>query len=142
MNNFRYWLGQVQDFAAAPDLWDQFLASDGATALPSPEDDNAPFTDDEKAHIRAQLAEVRHYAEATFGLPVQQMQQLEGHLRYLEEAVDRQGKLDWRAIAVGTIVSMAMNALVPPKEVQQVITILLQPVMHIFGHPPLLPPGT
>jgi hypothetical protein len=37
------------------------------------------------------------------------MRQLEGHLLYLEEAVDRQGRIDWRGIAVGTVFTLAMT---------------------------------
>lgn len=142
MDVFPEWVTDVVDFAEAPDLFAELLSGQDALVTPTPNGDNALFTDAEKAQISAQLQEVRRYADASFGLSEQQMRQLEGHLRYLEDAAERHGRMDWRGLAIGTVVTMAMNALIPASEVRQVITILLQPVAHIFGHPPLLPPGT
>jgi hypothetical protein len=113
------WAYEIQHVAATPDLWAELRSEKKLFAPPcSPDDVNTPFTDAEKAQIRAQLDEVMHYAERTFDLSENGMRQLEEHLLYLREAADRLGRKDWRAIAISSVITLASEALVPANEVR------------------------
>ena len=137
------WVDEVEQDASAPDLWEELRNDSDVVALVSaPDVDNAPFTDAERAEVLRQLQEVRQYAETALGLSQQQIDALEGRLGYLEEAAERLGRKDWATIALGTLVGLVTQAIISPDEVRNIITMLLQPLGHLFGHPlPPLPPG-
>jgi hypothetical protein len=135
------WIEAVEEYASLPDLWAQ-LGSASAAQLGSGDDENAPFTEDERSAILQQLDEIRHYARQTLDLTAEQTKQLEGKLLYLQEATERMGRKDWRTIAIGTMVTLVTEAVLPATEVQHILTMLIQPLAHLFGHAlPQLPPS-
>ncbi len=130
------WVEEIERDTSMPDLWAELGNQQELVAFVSgPDVENAPFTDAERSEVLKQLDEIRQYAKTALRLSEQQMQQLDGRLRYLEEATERLGRKDWLTIAVGTIVTMAMEAIIPPSEVRNVFTMLLHPLSHLFGHP-------
>jgi hypothetical protein len=137
------WAEEIERYASMPDLWAE-LASDREviTRASAPDVENAPFTESERSDVVKQLAEIRRYAKTALRLSDQRMEELDGRLRYLEEATARVGRKDWLLIAIGTMFSIAVAAIIPPDEVRNLITIFLQPLGHLFGHAfPQLPPG-
>lgn len=137
------WAEEIDRYSSMPDLWAELRSEHEVIARASaPGLENTPFAHGERSEIRRELGEVRHYARTALRLSEQQLQELDGRLRYLEEASERLGRKDWLNIALGTVITLAAEALLPPEEIRNVLAMILHPLSHLFGHPlPLLPPG-
>ena len=139
------WIQEAEEDAALPDLWAELEKTrdvlDLEFAEDAEDDDNSMFTAAEQSEIAKQLDEIRQYAGTALQLSEQQMNQLNGRLLYLQQAAERVGRKDWRVIAFGTLVTMAMEAIIPANELHNVVSVLLAPLTHLFGHPLQLPPG-
>jgi hypothetical protein len=102
--------------------------------------ENTPFTEDERLEIATKLADMKNYMETTHGLSTDQMEALEGRLKYLQEAAGRMGRVDWRNAAAGVFLGMIVNATLPGDPARDALVTLLRSVSHMFGHPiPELP---
>jgi hypothetical protein len=87
------------------------------------------------------LREIEEYAKETYALSDSDRQALEARFDYLEEAVGRLGRLDWRNIALGTLFTLAAEAILPPEAVRHLLLMLFQQIVHLFGGPPFELPG-
>lgn len=132
------WLGFVRQEHEAPDLWAELGRQRGALADHAVE--NTPFSLDEQAQIAADLTEAKEYLRANPELESGQLELIEAQLDYLVEAARRVGRIDWRNLLVGSMLSLVLQAAVPVAPVQHLLFIMLRGLAQMFGGgPPELP---
>lgn len=128
------WLTNVQREQSSPNLWAELekqrelLAA--AAGSRSGEDSNSPFDLEEQAQIAAQLNEIKELLVQTHQAD---RLALESRIEYLREASTRMGRRDWLNIFIGTIFGWALNGLVPPEGVREVLTMATHGLGHLFG---------
>lgn len=135
MQHVERWLAAVKLDIEMPDLWAELrretellgVAADDAI-------ENTPFTSDEREEIAERLQEMRDYARRTYSLSEAQMLVLDAKVDYLIAAASRLGRIDWRAVFVGTIVSFALTAALPPEAARHILLTLLRSIGHLLGH--------
>jgi hypothetical protein len=138
------WAAEVQYMTTAPDLWKQFTRQpEVPVGLERSEVDNAPFTPAEQAEISERLEQVQQYLKDTCSLSKQQMVDIEQRLDTVKEASERVGRKDWLMMLYGATFGMIVNDLMPPSIVQDLLTMTIHGITHIFGLgglPPSIPP--
>jgi len=98
-----------------PDPWQQLevqralVASEGSV-----KDGMESFSDDERARLRLALNEFRVLVDETFQPTREEMELVNARLEYLSGAVDRLSKIDWRAVALTTLLNIATTLALDP----------------------------
>jgi hypothetical protein len=127
MKHVERWLRAVKLDIEMPDLWAELQRETellGATADEAIE--NTPFTPDEREEIAERLQEMRDYAKRD----------------YLAAAAGRLGRIDWRGLFVGTMLTFVLTAALPPESARHILLTVLRSIGHILGHEfPELPSG-
>lgn len=113
-NEFKYWLHAVVkryiNEIESPDLWLLFSNPFLFTSTSSISgEDLQPFTSEEKSQIKQRLLEFEDSVQANFDLLQEQLEFINERLEYLGNAVDRLNKFDWKAQALSTLISIAVN---------------------------------
>lgn len=104
----RFWLRLLKQEIETDDPWDEFVGkseSDASTFIGSI--DEEMFTDDEKASIRRTLADVKKEIATAFDLSPEEAAAVGEKLNYVDEALDRLNRFDWRSVATGVITNIA-----------------------------------
>jgi hypothetical protein len=111
---FSEWLGTTVQLyledQEAVDLWTQVVSeTDVLTAsLDDPKRDQQ-FSKQEKALLRESVSRVRKRIKETF-LPKQKvLNEINRRLDYLEQAVDRLSRFDWKNLLISTIMAIGVN---------------------------------
>lgn len=128
------WLEEVKRDLETPDLWAELRREaellganfDGVT-------ENTPFTPDEQKVIAGRLQELAEHTRHTYSLSEAQMRVLDGKLDYLVKAAGRLGRIDWRNVFAGAIVSFILTEALPPEAVRDMILVLSQTIGHLYG---------
>lgn len=81
-------------------------------------EDNSPFTSQEQAQVISKLRELNNYLLTAHRLDPELV---EARLQYLEGAVGRVGRLDWKNLLLSTIIGILLNASVSPEIVHEVM---------------------
>jgi hypothetical protein len=98
-----------------PDPWQQLEVQRSLVAGEgSVKDGMGLFSDDERARLRLALNEFRVVVEETFQPTREEMELINARLEYLSDAVDRLGKIDWRAVALTTLINIATTLALDP----------------------------
>lgn len=71
--------------------------------------DNSPFSKEEIIQIKLGLNEAKLVIINNFNLSENQIEIIENRFRYLEEAIDRTNKTDWKGIAISTVIGLVLN---------------------------------
>ena len=140
---FSRWCSEVKRDIDTPDLWAE-LEREREMLGSGPTDavENSPLSEDERAEIAKQLQEIKEFVKKTYALSESQTQELEAKLEYLNDAAQRLGRVDWRAVALGTLLPLAAEAILPPENARHVVLMFLGSLGHLFGYPlPGLPSG-
>lgn len=104
------WAEQYIQELQLPDLWTQIeiykpLVNDTDIT----EENTSNFSEDEKDHLRHSIKEFRASVVESFNPPQAQIEFINGQLDYLSKAVDRLNRFDWRALAISTLIAIAIN---------------------------------
>jgi hypothetical protein len=128
------WLSYVKREHEAPDLWAllqeerDLVGGDAAEEL-----ENTQFSLEEQNRIAQQLNEAKAYVHATYELTSEQGKSIDAQLDYLVDAAKRQGRIDWRNLVVGTLLSLVLQAVLPPEAAQSLLTFVLRSLAGLFG---------
>jgi hypothetical protein len=138
MSRVSQWLEDVKRDLETPDLWAELqreakLLGAGSTEVT----ENTPFTLDEQKEIAERLPKLAKYAKRTYSLSGTQMRVLEAKLDYLVDAARRLGRIDWRNVFAGAILSFILSAAVPPESARDIFLTLLRGIGHLYGFPEL-----
>lgn len=102
------WLNNLKREIESPDVWDMSKQEREALASsPSVDSDNSPFTAQEKVKVHAQLEELKQYLLTAHRLDPELV---EARLQYLSGAVDRLGRIDWKGVALSTVLGLLTEA--------------------------------
>jgi hypothetical protein len=105
------------------------------------EQENTPFTEPEQKQIAEIIAGVLAEA-AEFGLPDDELREVQGALEYAADAVSWiRGRVDWINLAAGVVVNKVAEGILTPDTMHRLFHALGVGLGPLFGHPmPLLPP--
>ncbi|MEI8013283.1 MAG: hypothetical protein WCH20_00455 [Nitrospira sp.] len=107
------WLTYLKREIDAPDLWaslaqeQELFSAEPAGAV------NAPFNADEQVQIRKAVEEIRVFISSTYSLAGEPLATVNRKLDYLIDASTRVGRIDWKNIFVGALLSLALQQLSP-----------------------------
>ncbi len=92
-----------------PDLWEQ-LENERPLVTGSrlDEDETSPFSEDEKVQLRFATNEFKLLLTNKFKPSPPQAEVIEDRLNYLSESVDRLNRIDWRSVALQTVISISI----------------------------------
>jgi hypothetical protein len=135
----RQWIERVREEHNAPDLW--AAVADQRELITETGVENTPFTSAEQGRIAEQLTEVMEYLRATSDLEAGRLERIETELRYLKDASRRLPRLDWRNVLLGSFLSLAIDAVIPPGLMQHVLTMISRGLRGMFGGGDLELPG-
>lgn len=97
------------DELAGPDLWQQVeLQKPLVSGTALGEEDMASFTEEEKTQLRLSINEFRLVIVKTFQPSQDQLKVITDRLDYLSSALDRLNRIDWRGLAISTMLSISV----------------------------------
>jgi len=132
------WVRAVKNELSSPDLWAELERDSGFQQARDPA--NTAFSAAEQAEIAEAVNVLQREATRRYSLSDDQVAALATQLQYLAEASMRTGRLDWRNLAAGAIVTLMAEAVLPPDVTRQILVQLMTSVGHLLGHPlPQLP---
>lgn len=109
---FEQWIvNHVKDYTdeqTLPDLWAQLEQQ--REFIPSAKmekDDTLPYSEEEKAQLRLSINEFRLQIVNNFDHNEDQLKIIDDRLTYLSEALDRLNRVDWKAVALSSIISIS-----------------------------------
>jgi len=112
--------------------------SSGAQVLESAassDTSNAPFTDEEKAHIVQGINEIKQYLLTAHKLDPEFV---ESRLNYLVESSERVGKKDWINLLISVLVGIVISAALPPEAIRELFRFVGTVLRQIINMPLLL----
>jgi hypothetical protein len=127
------WVEAIKNEVAMPDLWAE-LEHGSPFRAQSADVENTPFSPAEQAEIAEAVDKLRTEAAERYSLSEDQVAALDAQLNYLVEAAKRTGRVDWRNLAAGVLVTMMAEAVLHPDTTRQIISHLLTSVGHLLGH--------
>ena len=138
----RNWLTYLKREIDAPDLWGSLSQEQELLSIEPAEAVNTPFTADEQVQIKSAIEEIRVYIISTYSLAEEPPAKINRKLDYLIDASTRLGRIDWKNLFVGALISLALQQLSPSgpglREVLGVAGNLLRHVLGGIISPPLL----
>ncbi len=133
---FAQWLSYLKRETESPNLWEAI--SNEARILESAassDTSNVPFTAEEKAYILNGVNEVKQYLLTAHRVDPELV---ESRLSYLIESSERLGRKDWLNLLVSVLVSIAINAALPPETIREVFRFVGEALRQIIRTPLLL----
>jgi hypothetical protein len=125
------WLLYLSREVLAPDLWAGDVLA-GVTVSFGDELHNEPMTEADIRDIERRVIQARAYILDS-GLRDEQLAQIDEKLAYLVAATGRIGRFDWRNLAVGIVVDIAIAAAFSPQQAQNLLNLLVGTVQRLVG---------
>jgi transposase InsO family protein len=94
---------------------------------------NTAFSQDEQRQIAVQLQQITEQLKKQFELTNEQTERIEEWREEVVEASERIGRKDWKLLAYGTIVNLAVTDVVTPDVARHIFTLLIQGIAHLIG---------
>jgi hypothetical protein len=138
---FRYWLtihvsGYLKeqlDLLLLPDQWNQIELQkpimNGSAIKP---EDVLSLTDDEKAQLKLSIDEFGLLIEKTFQPTREEMLIVNNRLDYLSKAVERLNRIDWRALAIETVISISIALSLDTERGRTLFELFRQVFSHVI----------
>ncbi|NQT33569.1 hypothetical protein HQ587_00155 [bacterium] len=100
-----------------PDLWEQLaeqkpLISDDMLDA----EETSPFTDDQKVQLKMSIDEFRLLIKEKFEPTEEKLIIINNRLDYLTDSFDRLNRIDWRGLAISTVLSISVALSLGPEE--------------------------
>ena len=138
----RLWLSNLKREVEAPDLWASLSQEQELLSLEPAEATNTPFTPDEQRQVKQAIEEIRIYITTTYTLESEPLARINRQLDYLIDASTRLGRIDWKNLFVGALISLALQQLPSSGPgVRELIAAAGHFLRHVLGSvlaPPLL----
>jgi hypothetical protein len=127
----RGWLVFLKEEVLAPDLWSGDILA-GVAVDPGNELHNEPLNEVEVRIIGQRVAAVRAFV-LECGVNGEQLAEVDQKLDYLASAATRLGRFDWRNLAVGIVVDIAIAAAFNPQQAQNMLNLLIGVAQRLVG---------
>lgn len=133
------WIGYLKREIETPNLWGA-LADERALvdAAVQPDQDNSPFTADEKKYVSDSLREIKEYIVTTHSLSAAHTRLVEDRITYLLEASERVGRKDWINLTLATLINIILIVALPPDAARELLRFAGQVLHRILQGPFLL----
>jgi hypothetical protein len=136
------WLTYLKREVEAPDLWASLSQEQALLSLEPAEATNTSFTPDEQRQVKQAIEEIRIYITTTYTLESEPLARINRKLDYLIDASTRLGRIDWKNLFVGALISLALQQLPSSGPgVRELIAAAGHLLRHVLGSvlaPPLL----
>lgn len=117
LQGLKYWTQSIAKYESdllkekqTPDLWAQLGASSPLISdSPISSDDTSEFTEEEKKALHGGVRSYRLLVMAEFKPNEEQAKAINDRLDYLEKAIDKLNRFDWKALALSTVISIGVN---------------------------------
>ena len=139
------WAGEVKYVTETPDFWAELAQSREMLATTGGDQDDTPFTDDERAEVSERMEQVKEQYRETPGLTDTQVRAIEQAIDELKEsaASEKTTRKDWKLLLYGQAMNLFVAYAIPPHVVQGIINTAIIGLGHLLGMggvPPVLPP--
>jgi hypothetical protein len=136
------WLGYLKRELDAPDLWASLVESQELLKVEPAQAVNTPFNAEEQIHIKQAIEEIRVNITSTYSLAHENLIKVNRQLDYLIDASKRLGRIDWKNLFVGALITLALQELAPTgADLRQLLSVagsLLRSALAGIWSPPLL----
>ncbi len=112
------WLDNLARERAAEDFLSTLTHAEGSSA-PSHEDASAPFSNEERSELLERLARMEAVLQESVGRTDDLREFVAREFSSLREELSRMNRGKWRKLAVGTLASLAIDAIVPAEAVRE-----------------------
>jgi hypothetical protein len=126
------WLSYVKREYEAPDMWGELRRGRDMIEAPTAVE-NTPFTRTEKETVAAYLREIKELIVRNHDLDDERLAALDARLEYLEEAASRLGRLDWRHLLVGSIISLGLELALKSEVISDALRFGAEMLGPLFG---------
>jgi hypothetical protein len=121
---FEKWAACLAREVLVPDLWATLSpAPPLATAATSPAD-NSPFTREEQLRLSLKLEDLKKYVKESAALNEDQLSHVDREFEYLGAAAERMGRVDWKNVLAGLLVSLVIDRVANPQIVKLAWTLV------------------
>lgn len=105
------WLADhVRQYLASllvPNLWDQIETQKKLLSFDAVEQETGSYSDDEKAALRSSLSTAKLLITERFDPSEDQMEIISERFDYVDQALDRLNKRDWKGVLLNTIIGIS-----------------------------------
>lgn len=112
------WLDYLKREIESPDLWGAIAKESELINATNSDNENTPFTKNEKEKIISGISEIRQYLIEVHKID---SELIEPRLRYLEESSQRLGRKDWINVLFSVIIGIILNATVTPESARDIL---------------------
>lgn len=113
LTHLEYWksrhLDEYFEEETRPDLLESFARTKTYNISEINFDTNEPFLSSEKKIIKSGLEEIKLLIREEFDFTQSQIGIIDNRIKYLEEAIDRLNKTDWKSLLISTILSIIIS---------------------------------
>ncbi len=129
---FNNWINRLTSEIAEPDPWEQIKAfAPDVEILFETGEHNTAFSFVEVQQIITALDTLQLQMESRFTLAQNQLQVLRTNIEYLKDQAKKQGRINWKQILIGTLVTLAVKLALPP-EIRPIFWNLAQESFRAF----------
>ncbi len=108
---FKSWISVLETEISSPDLWAEIRRESALLAAPGEvEESNERFDDTERSDVHMRIDEVLNYLTSIKSGDESFHRYARNRLEYLKDASNRLGRKDFKAILVGTLCGLAIQA--------------------------------
>ena len=109
IGKLRLWLGYLKREVEAPDLWASLARERELLGVEPAGAVNTPFSAEEQIQAKRAIEEIRIYISSTYSLADEPLAEVNRKLDYLIDASSRLGRIDWKNIVIGALVTLALE---------------------------------
>ena len=136
------WLTYLKRELETPDLWASLSQEQEMLGVEPAEAVNTPFNAKERIQVKLAIEEIRIYIASTYSLADEPLAKVNRKLDYLIDASTRLGRIDWKNLFVGALISLAVQHLTPSSPgLRELLGTAWHLLRHVLGSvisPPLL----
>ena len=123
LNHIYKWLSLVKREIEQPDKWQHIFDESKSIGINIGTEDNSQFTYEEVTHIQQAMLRAKA-AAGQLQLTAQQLRLLSDKLDYVAEKAKLLGRIDWKNLFMGTMITMIVDLGVPDELKKQLWLIL------------------
>jgi hypothetical protein len=128
----RQWLEEIRLTVDQPDYWAEIGDRGQLLSGIQQEPANTPFTQDEQRQIRELLGKIQTELVEQSQLTHEQIAEVSERLKETAEASERMGRKDWLIYLLGTITALIITATVTAGIGENIFTIVITALAHLF----------
>ncbi len=134
-DSFKQWITNhlipYIDESVEPDLWQQLKENQLVTGETLGTEETSPFTAPEKVQLKLSINEFKYLIEEKFKPTEKQLDIINARLNYLTDSVERLNRIDWKSLALSTVISIGIALSLSHEQGQSLFALFKQVFMKI-----------